>query len=96
MNIAFQFAGGSDGKESACNAEDLGSIPGLGSSPAMWETWVQSWVGMISWRREELATPVFCLENSMDREAWEATDHGAAESDLTEQISVVKKLKLYV
>ena len=96
MNIAFQFDGGSDGKESACNAEDLGSIPGLGSSPAMWETWVQSWVGMISWRREELATPVYCLENSMDREAWEATDHGAAESDLTEQISVVKKLKLYV
>ena len=80
MNIAFQFAGGSDGKQSACNAGDLGSIPGLGSSPAMWETWVQSWVGMISWRREELATPVFCLENFMDREAWEATVHGAAKS----------------
>ena len=80
MNKAFQFAGGSDGKESACNAGDMGSIPGLGSSPAMWETWVQSWVGMISWRREELATPVFCLENSMDREAWEATVHGAAKS----------------
>ena len=27
------FPGGSDGKESACNAGDLGSIPGLGSSP---------------------------------------------------------------
>ena len=26
------FPGGSDGKESACNAEDLGSIPGLGGS----------------------------------------------------------------
>ena len=24
------FPGGSDGKESACNARDLGSIPGLG------------------------------------------------------------------
>ena len=24
---------GSDGKESACNAEDLGSIPGSGRSP---------------------------------------------------------------
>ena len=24
---------GSDGKESACNVEDLGSIPGLGRSP---------------------------------------------------------------
>ena len=28
------FPGGSDGKDSAaCNAEDLGSIPGLGGSP---------------------------------------------------------------
>ena len=27
------FPGGSDGKESACNARDLGSIPGLGRSP---------------------------------------------------------------
>ena len=27
------FPGGSDGKESPCNAEDLGLIPGLGRSP---------------------------------------------------------------
>ena len=27
------FPGGSDSKESACNARDLGSIPGLGRSP---------------------------------------------------------------
>ena len=27
------FSGGSDGKESTCNAGDLGSIPGLGRSP---------------------------------------------------------------
>ena len=27
------FPGGLDGKESACNAGDLGSIPGLGRSP---------------------------------------------------------------
>ena len=27
------FPGGSDGKESACNAGNLGSIPGLGKSP---------------------------------------------------------------
>ena len=27
------FPGGSDGKESACSAGDLGSIPGLGRSP---------------------------------------------------------------
>ena len=29
----ISFPGGSDGKESACNAEDLGSIPGSGRSP---------------------------------------------------------------
>ena len=28
------FPGGSDGKESACNVGDLGSIPGSGRSPA--------------------------------------------------------------
>ena len=27
------FPGGSDGKESVCNAQDLGSIPGWGRSP---------------------------------------------------------------
>ena len=30
---SFGLPGGSDGKESACNAGDLGSIPGLGRSP---------------------------------------------------------------
>ena len=29
----MSFPGGSDGKESVCNAEHLGSIPGLGRSP---------------------------------------------------------------
>ena len=38
------FPGGSAGKESACNAEDLGSIPGLGRVP---------------WRRKWQPTPVF-------------------------------------
>jgi len=38
------FLGGSDDKESACNLEDLSSIPGSGRSP---------------WRREWLPTPVF-------------------------------------
>ena len=31
--IYMGFPGGSDGKESACNAGDLGLIPGLGRSP---------------------------------------------------------------
>ena len=31
--FAVGFPGGSDGKEAACNAGDLGSIPGSGGSP---------------------------------------------------------------
>ena len=30
----MDFSGGSDSKESTCNVGDLGSIPGLGRSPA--------------------------------------------------------------
>ena len=44
FTIAMGFPGGSAGKESACNAGDLGSIPELGRLP---------------WRRERLPTPVF-------------------------------------
>ena len=29
----YDFPGGSDGKDSACNTGELGSIPGLGVSP---------------------------------------------------------------
>ena len=57
------FPGTSVGKESACNAGDLGSIPGLGRYPG-----------------EGNGNPLqySCLENPMDREAWEATVHGVA------------------
>ena len=59
------FPGGSDGKESACNVRDPGLIPGLGRSPG-----------------EGNGSPLqySCLENSMDRGAWQATVHGAAKS----------------
>ena len=56
--------GGSDGKESAWNAGDLGSIPGFGK---------------ISWRREWLLQ-YSCLENSMDKGAGWATIHGITRS----------------
>ena len=56
------FPGGSDGKESTCNAGDPGSIPGLGKSPG-----------------EGNGNPLqYCLENSMDRGAWQAIVHEVA------------------
>ena len=42
--VFLGFPCGSAGKESTCNAGDLGSTP---------------WVGKIYWRRERLPTPVF-------------------------------------
>ena len=60
-------AGGSEGKESACNAEDQGSIPGLGRSPG---------------EGKGNPLQYSCLENAMDRGAWMATDHGICKSDL--------------
>ena len=59
------FPGGSDGKESACNAEDLGSIPVWGKSPG---------------EENERPLQYYCLENSMDRGAWWAHVHGVAKS----------------
>ena len=58
------FPDGSDSKESTCNVGNLGLIPGLGRFPG----------------REWLSTPVFDLENSMDRGAWQATVHGVTKS----------------
>ena len=57
--------GGSDGKESACNAQDPGSIPGLGRSPG---------------EENDCPLQYSCLENSMDRGTWRATVHGVTKS----------------
>ena len=58
-------AGGSDGKASACNTGDPGSIPGWGRSPG------EGNVKPLQYS---------CLENLMDRGALQATVHGVAKS----------------
>ena len=51
------------GKESACNVEDLGLIPGSGRSPG---------------EGNGNPLQYSCLGNPMDRGAWWATAHGVA------------------
>ena len=66
------FPGSTAGKESACSAGDLGSIPG-------WEDPLKNDIAthssILDWRIP------------MDRGAWWATIHGIAESDTTERLS---------
>ena len=59
------FPGGSDGKESACNVGDLGSIPGLVRSPGEGDSYPLQYSG---------------LEKSMYRGAWQTTVHGVTKS----------------
>ena len=59
------FPDGSDGKESACNAGDLDSIPGSGRSPG---------------EGNGNPLQYSHLENSMDRGAWQVIVHGVAKS----------------
>ena len=59
------FPGGLDGKESACNTRDPGSISGSGRSPGVGNGYP------LQYSR---------LENSMDGGAWRATVHGVGKS----------------
>ena len=71
------FPHASDGKESTCNAGDPGSIPELGRYPG-----------------EQNGYPLqySCLENPVDRGAWQAAVLGGnKESDMTEQLTLSKK-----
>ena len=69
LNNVYQddkdLPGSSDGKESACNAGDLGSIPGSGRSPG---------------EGNGNPLQYSCPENPMDRGAWRATVHRVAKS----------------
>ena len=59
------FPNGSESKESACNAGDPGSVPGLGRSPG---------------EGNGKPLQYSCLENSVDRGALWATVHGVTKS----------------
>ena len=59
------FPGSLEGKASACNAGDLGSIPELGRSPE---------------EGNGNTLQYSCLENPMNGGAWEAAVHGVAKS----------------
>ena len=59
------FPGGSDGKESACHAGDLGLIPGLGRSPGEGNGYPFQYS---------------CLENPTHRGDWRPTDHGVVKN----------------
>ena len=67
------FPGGSDGKEYACNAGELGSIPGSGRSPG---------------RREWQPIPVFLPGESHGQRILAGySPWGCKESDTTEQLT---------
>ena len=63
--IHLGLPGGLYGKESACNAEDLGWVPELGIFPGEGNGYPLQYS---------------CLENSRDRGAWRATVHWVTKS----------------
>ena len=71
-----RFSVVSDGKEYAYNAGDLGSVPGSGRCPGEGNGYPLQYS---------------CLENSMDRGAWQ----GHKELDTTEQLSPSLSLRLF-
>ena len=65
LSVNKGYPGGSDSKESTCNAGDLGSILGLGRSPG---------------GGHGNPLQYSYLENPMDRGAWEVAVHGVTKS----------------
>ena len=65
--VYMGFPGGSNGKESACNMGNLGSIPGSGRSPG---------------EGNDSPLQYSSLGNPMDRGAWQATVHAVAKSQI--------------
>ena len=71
--LLLGFPGGSNGKESACNEGDLGSILELGRSPG---------------EGNGNPLQYSCLDNPMEIGAWQATVHGVAELNMTEGLTL--------
>ena len=67
------FPGGSDGEESACNAGDLGSVPGS---------------GRYSGEGNGYPLQYSCQENSMDRGTLAGNTVHVTESDATEELTL--------
>ena len=81
FSVFWGLPGGSEVKASACNAGDLGLIPGLGRSPGA---------------GDGNPLQYSCLENPMDRGAWWTTVHGGRkESDMTEQLHTSLSLSVF-
>ena len=65
-------------KESACNSEDLGSIPGSGRSPG---------------EGNGCRLQYSCLENPLDRGTWKAIVHGVTKSQTYYKILAILPVK---
>ena len=73
LKHSFQgFPGGSDGKESSCNAGRPGFDP---------------WVRKIPWRRERLPTPAFLPGESLGQGSLAGYSPWVAEADTPESLS---------
>ena len=78
LSLNLGFPGGLDGKESAYNAGDLGSIPGLGRSPG---------------GGHGNPLQYSCLENSRGQRSLAGySPWGCKESDMTEQLSTAQQV----
>ena len=85
--LSVGFSDNSVGKESTCNwawvpSGDSGLIPGLGRSPGGGNG------NPFQYSFFFFPFQYSCLENPMDRAAWQVTVHSIAESDTTDQLSL--------
>ena len=83
----MDFPGGSDSKESACNAGDQGSIPGGGhgsddveSACDVGDSGSIPGLGKSPGEGNDNSLQYSCLGNCMERGVWWATVHGVAKN----------------